>query len=130
MTHWAEIYIGEPWVSRTHDCWAFTRRVWREQYGLEISPIDVDSCNRMAAMRAFVGHEERAHWHNVATPQEGDAVLLSQSKHPSHVGVWVDADGGGVLHCIEGAGVVFQTVASMRAAGWHGMEFYRHKCRL
>ena len=127
MTHWAVEYIGDPWVAGEHDCWAFVRRVWREQFGIEVPLIDVDACNRLACVRAFAGHEERANWHNVTTPQEGDAVLLSQSKHPSHVGVWIDADGGGVLHCVEGVGVVFQTVSSMRAAGWHGMEFYR-KC--
>lgn len=125
MTHWAADYIGEPWIAGTHDCWAFVRRVWRDHFNLEVPPVDVDACNKMACMRAFAGHEERASWHNVDTPREGDAVLLSQSKHPSHVGVWIDADGGGVLHCIEGTGVVFQTVGSMRAAGWHGMEFYR-----
>jgi cell wall-associated NlpC family hydrolase len=130
MTHWAVQYIGEPWVARDHDCWAFARRVWREQFGRDVPAVDVDACNRIACVRAFATHEERTHWHNVAEPQEGDAVLLSQSKHPSHVGVWIDADGGGVLHCVEGFGVVFQTVASMRAAGWHGMEFYRNKCTL
>lgn len=127
MSHWALQYIGEPWVAGEHDCWAFVRRIWRDHFGLDVPAVDVDACNRLACVRAFSGHAERASWHNVATPQEGDAVLLSQSKHPSHVGVWIDADGGGVLHCIEGTGVVFQTVSSLRAAGWHTLEFYR-KC--
>ena len=127
MTHWALRYIGDPWVAQEHDCWAFARRVWREQFGMEVPAIDVDACNMLACVRAFSSHPEKARWYHVDTPKEGDAVLLSQSKHPSHVGVWIDADGGGVLHCIEGGGVVFQTVSSLRVSGWHTLEFYR-KC--
>ena len=127
MTHWALRYIGDPWVAQEHDCWAFARRVWREQFAMDVPAVDVDACNMLACVRAFSSHPEKANWYHVATPQEGDAVLLSQSKHPSHVGVWIDADGGGVLHCIEGGGVVFQTGSSLRVSGWHTLEFYR-KC--
>lgn len=125
MTHWALRYIGDPWISGEHDCWAFVRRVWREQFGLDVAAVDVDACNRLACMRAFSGHDERSNWHNVDEPREGDAVLLAQGQHPSHVGVWVDVDGGGVLHCAEGMGVMFQTVSSLKTAGWHCKEFYR-----
>lgn len=126
--HWAAEYIGDPWVAGEHDCWAFSRRVWREKFGMDVPAVDVDACNRLACVRAFDGHEEKASWYHVDTPQEGDAVLLAQSRHPSHVGVWVDADGGGVLHCVEGIGVVFQTISSLKVAGWHGLEFYR-RCK-
>lgn len=125
MNHWATQYIGQPWIAGEHDCWAFARRVWREQFGIDVPTVDVDACNRLACVRAFSGHEELSNWHNVDTPQEGDAVLLSQSKHPSHVGVWVNADGGGVLHCVQGIGVVFQRSASLAMFGWSHTEFYR-----
>jgi cell wall-associated NlpC family hydrolase len=127
VTHWAAKYIGEPWVAGSHDCWAFARRVWLEQFGMAVPAVDVDANNRLACVRAFEGHPIRSDWYDVEIPKEGDAVLLSQSRHPSHVGIWIDADGGGVLHCVEGRGVIFQTVASLRVAGWREPEFYR-KC--
>ena len=37
------------------------------------------------------------------------------------------ADGGGVLHCAQGSGVVFQTLHSLKATGWAGVLFYRLK---
>lgn len=52
--------------------------------------------------------------------------LAAHARHPSHVGVWVDVDGGGVLHCINGAGVVFQPIKALKAGGWGHLEFYRH----
>ena len=106
MMHWAFDYIGQPWVAGDHDCRGFFRR------GLA------------GGRRQFAG--ERANWVPVARPQEGDAVLLAHARHPSHVGLWVDADHGGVLHCVQGAGVVFQSLKSLKAMGWNHLEFYRH----
>jgi cell wall-associated NlpC family hydrolase len=125
-THWAETYIGEPWVAGEHDCWAFARRVWRERFGVEVPAVDVDACNRMACVKAFAGAEpERANWLPVMLPEEGDAVLIGKSERPSHVGVWVDADCGGVLHCVQGAGVVFNSTTSLYIGGWRILGFYR-----
>ncbi|MGL6245652.1 NlpC/P60 family protein [Pseudomonas sp.] len=126
MTHWAFAYIGQPWVSESHDCWGFFRRVQRERFGREIPPFDVDAFNRLACARAVAGNPERANWRPVAVPAEGDAVLLAHARHPSHVGLWVAVDGGGVLHCVNGPGVVFQSVKMLKASGWGHLEFYRH----
>jgi hypothetical protein len=41
------------------------------------------------------------------------------------VGVWLDVDGGGVLHCAEGAGVVFQRSDAIKLNGWAVEGFYR-----
>lgn len=126
FTHWAVDYIGEPWIAGEHDCWGFFRRVQSERYGRAVPPFDVDAFNRFACARAVRDNPERSHWLRVTAPQEGDAVLLAHARHPSHVGVWIDADGGGVLHCLEGDGVVFQTRKSLTACGWSHLEFYRH----
>ena len=45
MTHWAIRYIGDEWVTREHDCWGFVRRVYREQFGIAVPAVDVDSLN-------------------------------------------------------------------------------------
>eukprot|EP01036_Dinobryon_divergens_P017800 gene17800-24206_t len=34
---------------------------------------------------------------------------MRQSRFCVHVGVWLAADGGGVLHCVQDSGVVFQS---------------------
>lgn len=125
MTHWATDYIGLPWVAQEHDCWAFFRKVQREQFGIEVPAFDADALDRMACARAVAGNPERNKWTRVETPQEGDAVLMARAKYPSHVGIWIAADGGGVLHCMQGAGVVFQGLGKLKLSGWGHVVFYR-----
>lgn len=124
--HWAFDYIGQPWVAGTHDCWGFFRRVQAERFGRVLPAIEPDSYRSLHCARAFAGNPERDHWQPTATPAEGDAVLLAHARHPSHVGLWIEVDGGGVLHCLQRAGVVFQTVKSLKAQGWGHLEYYRH----
>lgn len=124
--HWAFDYIGQPWVRHEHDCWQFFRRVQLERFGRALPEIPMETYRRGACQALLECHAERAQWRPVDRPQEGDAVLLSHARHPSHVGLWVDVDGGGVLHCVGGSGVVFQTVKSLKATSWGHMEFYRH----
>jgi cell wall-associated NlpC family hydrolase len=125
MTHWANDYIGDPWIAGEHDCWAFVRRVWREQFHIEVPPVDVDACSRMACARAFDHHDEKANWSQILKPNEGDAALIGKSARASHVGMYVDANGGAILHCVQGFGVVCQDVPSLKAAGWHVLGYYR-----
>ncbi len=61
----------------------------------------------------------------VVQPQEGDAVLLRQFRHPVHVGVWLVVDGGGVLHAVKDAGVVYQKLLELLLHGWQVEGFYR-----
>ena len=79
----------------------------------------------VAMGRTFRDHPERRRWAKVEMPQEGDCVLLRRSRHPIHVGVWLDVDDGGVLHCAEDCGVVFQRPDALRLNGWAVEGFYR-----
>jgi len=92
--------------------------------------IPVDATNLRAVLKGFQSHPERERWEVVAHPHdrfEGDAVLMRQSRYPVHVGVWLGADGGGVLHCMQGAGVVFQRIEHLRLHGWQVEGIYRFK---
>lgn len=126
MEHWAVKYIGKPWERVEHNCWTFFRIVQHEQFGRDIPDYAFDASNRRNSAQAVSANPERSNWEKVETPKEGDAVLLAHARFPSHVGVWVDADGGGVLHCVNGPGVVFQSVTILKASGWGHLEFYRY----
>lgn len=123
--HWATQYIGQPYVPQTNDCWAFCRRVWAEQFGLVVPVVTVNGSNLRAITRAFSYHEERALWQPVDVPVEGDAVLLAHTRFPSHVGIWIEVDGGGVLHCQDPLGVIFSRRDALARAGWSRLQFYR-----
>jgi len=140
--HWAETYIGIPWSATgegpargedggtpdreawSYHCWAFVRHIQKQHFGRALpgipNPEDV-----LAIARGFRDHPERQRWKLVKEPAEGDCVLMRQARYPIHVGVWLDVDDGGVLHCSQEAGVAFQTLTSLALNGWSVEGFYR-----
>ena len=124
--------IGLPWVAgargpEAYDCWGLFLAVQRQHFGRDLPEIPVDALNLRAVLDAFTAHPERQRWQLVSAAEEGDAVLMRQSRYPIHIGVWLDIDGGGVLHAVRHAGVVFQTLAALEAHGWRIEGHYRFK---
>ena len=124
VENWPERYIGDEWINGKHDCWAFCRRVWAEVFSLVVPVIDLDALNMLDVMRALRNDGEREKWASVLNPTEGCAVLMSQSNRPSHVGVWTEIDGGGVVHCVKGIGVIFSSVSALSVMGYRILVFY------
>ena len=125
--HWASQYIGLPWVAGSSDCWSFARSVWREHFGWDVATVDVDAASRLQSLKAFDAHPEYEHWQMVEQPQKGDACLMGKSDRPSHIGVYLAADGGGVLHSLETAGVVFTPVAALPSVGLRVLSWHRRR---
>lgn len=126
---WAARHIGIPWEAGAqgpdaYDCWAFFRMVQREHFGRQVPVIlapDYDDPTALAGL--FRSHEENGRWQPVTDkPRHGDAVIIHK---PLHVGIWLDADGGGVLHCVRGAGVIFTHDAAWRVSGFGRREVRR-----
>lgn len=125
--HWSSAWLGQEWHPLENDCWMFARRVWARQFGIEVPELGVDAGNLRVVLAACSGHAELAGWEPVATPIEGDGVLLGKGRLASHVGVWVDANGGAVLHCQQGAGSILSSRAMLDMTGWKKLVFYRRK---
>ena len=130
MTHWAENYIGIPWAADgegpdSFHCWSFVCHVQQRHFGRELPSIPYPE-DLLAIARDFRDHPERKRWDIAQDPKEGDCVLMRQARYPIHVGVWLNVDGGGVLHCAQEAGVAFQNLASLSANGWRVEGYYRY----
>ena len=134
MTHWAIPYIGRPWVfgaegPESFDCWGFVRFVQREHFAISMPVIGYAQDWRETA-HLLKEHEEFGHWNRVDVPEEGDVVLMARSRLPIHIGVWIKANQTeGVLHCLQGAGVLFQPGKALSSSGWGCLQFYRHKSK-
>jgi len=129
MSHWAEQYIGLPWsgVGEGPDafhCWAFVCLV-QERHFQRMLPVIPNPEDLFAIARDFRDHPERRRWDRVDVPIEGDCVLMRQARYPIHVGIWLDVDGGGVVHCSQEAGVAFQKVSALATNGWRIEGYYR-----
>ncbi|WP_374335543.1 NlpC/P60 family protein [Methyloversatilis sp.] len=129
---WASQYIGRPWEKFSEgpdafNCWTFFRYVQKHHFGRDLPAFEeVDALNLRQVIKKFSANEEQHRWVGTSTPVDGDAVLMSHGRHPTHVGLWLSVDGGGVLHCIQGEGVVFSSIESLKTGGWAKMEFYKY----
>jgi cell wall-associated NlpC family hydrolase len=127
--HWAAAYVGLGWEKgaegpRTYDCWALVRHVQRVHFGRELPVIDLDALDLAAVEGILAGGEGERRWLRATHAAEGDGVIISQGRD-LHVGVWVDVDGGRVLHSVQGWGVVCTDLIGMRRAGMGRVRFYR-----
>lgn len=128
IEHWAADYIGAPWVYGQSDCWHFARRVWRERFGIRVPPVIEDAGAPLKSRRAIRDSGEARDWTQVRDPQEGDGVLMAKGSRPCHVGIWVVFDPlgpGGILHSVEGAGVIYTDQAAVARLGYRIIGFYR-----
>lgn len=127
--HWALQYLGKPYQRgaqgpHAYDCWGLVRAVQSSLFGRDLPEVDVTSANMRGVVREFMTHVEHGRWAVVDQPAEGDCVELGEGRHPCHIGVWVEVDGGGVLHAVEGKGVVFSH-RHVIAADWPLMLVWR-----
>ena len=122
-------YIGIPWQAgaqgpEAFDCMAFFRHVQKEQFSIDVPSIiapDYEDAHALADLMA--DHPERQKWLRIDKPEHGCAVIIHR---PMHIGTWLDVDGGGVLHCARGAGVIFTSDSAWPMSGFGRKEFFRH----
>ena len=124
-SHWAESYIGRPYVEGRHDCADFVAAVMRERFGRELAL----PAHGAARSRAPSGANTRA-WdrqiaalkgvyaRRTATPREGDGVLMAAAarRHSlgHHIGIWCAVGGEPyVLHCLKGVGSILHPIRDL-----------------
>ena len=119
-------YLGLPWVEGRRDCWLFFREIQEKHYGRIVPIVDVDVMDIRDVIHK-VDAEKKAHWEQIGKPEDGCAVLMSRNRYPVHIGMWLDIDGGKVLHCAQGMGVVFQNRQALKFDGWTGISYWKYK---
>ncbi len=136
--HWAEAWLGRPWVAGEHDCADFVVEVLREQFGRALDmPVHAQSVRgwdrQIAALReeyaVRVAPEARG---TMGTPRDGDGVLMhargARRLRRYHLGLWADVGGAAhVLHCHAGAGSILHPIRdlNLRALALEGIYRWR-----
>lgn len=119
--------IGKPWRSGAQgedafDCWGLVRFIYKKLYAITLPVVCTDAHNFRKVCKSF---EENVATKNlfteVQTPQRGDVILMHTNKHASHCGVYI-ADG--VLHAVQGSGVVFSSISYIKCL-YKGVCFFR-----
>lgn len=129
--HWAAAYIGKPWAPdgfgpEVFSCWGLIRWIYRERYDIDLPefPIITDPFEIARAMR----HQQNiGDWFPIAKPLDGCVVGMSSHQSFHHVGLYIEADGGMVLHACEGKGTICQSIHNLPAHGWNRVAYYLHR---
>ena len=128
--HWASNYIGLPWRRgadgpEAFDCWGLVVFVQGRHFNT-IMPHISDREFSLRQIAAAVKTHDYA-WERTNTPLEGDIVLMARRSVYAHIGVWVNANTGGILHCAERAGVIFSKLNTLSLQGWGSVTIYHRK---
>jgi hypothetical protein len=59
-------------------------------------------------------------------PAHGDLVTMAHHQHPSHIGVYLGIDRGGILHSTRKEGVSFDALSTLMLKGFARLKFYRY----
>ena len=114
MRHWAAPLIGKRWrLGATgpdeFDCWGLVQHVFKIRHGFEMPYIEHQTRENFTNIRIAA---KAGGWRTVDAPPQNDDIVMMRSVSKLHCGVVVSALSGlGVLHCIDGAGVVWEKYA-------------------
>lgn len=120
--------IGLPWRSGAagpdaYDCWGLAQAVQQKLFLRQLPDIKINAEDVRTVMREIATTRARDSWERVDAPGHGRIVEMSSGRHPYHVGVYLDVDGGGILHSQNPAGVCFDRIAALEAAGWRRFAY-------
>lgn len=106
------------------DCWGLCRFVQAHLFGRELAAVEAWPDDEMQLAGFVASHIERKKWHRIETPQHGAIVEMAHHLMPWHVGVFLNVDGGGVLHARQRMGVVFEPVLRLQRGGFREVNFH------
>lgn len=128
--------IGKPYRLNAKgpnefDCWSCVCHVRREVFGDGLPDIEVPSdASLLWLAHEFKGNDERKNWRQVIQHgvtfkpgEDGSLVLMSRASQAVHIGIWLAIERG-ILHAVEGDGIIFQDHLTLKASGWGNLRYF------
>lgn len=106
--------IGQPYRPDFR-CWDLVRYVSRVVFNRPLPEVPDEVQGRFQIARAFRTSPERARWKISAVPKAGAIVLVGAAMRETHAGIYLNIDGGGVLHTEERTGIVLEPFSELEA---------------
>lgn len=106
------------------NCWGLLYYVQKNYFNtsMPIAPIgDPEGCRKL-----YENNMHNGRWAVIQIPEHGCGALLRGGEEP-HVGIYLDLDGGGILHAMEGEGVIWTPLNRLRALNFGRTSYYRLK---
>ena len=132
MMHWAAQYVGKKHEiggrgPDVFDCWGLLWWIYKHQFHIDVPTLPgVSSGSALSIHREMCKHIRHVDWYLIHQPEDGCAVAMSQSHAYHHVGIYLEADGGKILHCWDNNNVVADTLRQLKLKGLKTIHFYKH----
>lgn len=131
MTHWAAKYIGIPYARGArgpyqYDCWGIIQLIYSNEKGISLPEMPGISAEDLRAIHNCILEESKHDWQETAIPKEGCVVVMGSQVVMHHVGIWIDCDGGKVLHNRAGQNTIAESIRRIRLKGMKRIKFYQH----
>ncbi len=131
MAHWAEAYVGRPYMESRFDCADLVVEVLRERFGRVITlPAHAAGVRAWDAQIAALKGGFARPLGPGEPPREGDGVLMRMTGRRRatghHIGVWCEAAGAPhVLHCLKHIGACLHPLHGLDRHGLETVGVYR-----
>lgn len=120
--HWAVKYVGKPYMvgaagPNEFDCWGLVWWIQSHEFGAELPRFPVEEYPEPGTVdplwdsRVSSAKAQLVNWIETTTPVEGDIVLMNNGHH---VGVYLEADGGLILHTRQSSSAIAQPLSVLR----------------
>ena len=112
--------------SKGLDCWTATRLIQEKCFGRVLPRIAIQSADPRSYIKAVLEGEALLNWQRIETPVHGCIVELVRGTVPNHVGTYFEIPEfkvHGLVHCLNGAGMVFDPIMTLHAAGWRRFTY-------
>jgi len=138
-TSWIAEYMTTPYVAGGRElgvglnCWGLIVCVYRDQLGIELPSYIIGDADLAAATVNGVTDCDMvllgggSGWSLVDDPKTFDMVMMTKSSTCHHVGLYLDIDGGCILHACEGIGGIVQRVSNIHPTTWKKLTYHRYE---
>lgn len=101
----------------TFDCYSFCQLAQKELFDRQMDDIYLGD-NLKSWIKAAIKYREQFGMLQLESPVHGCFIEMTHSNRPYHVGIWLDINGGAVMHFTKYAGFQFQTFTELKLSGW------------
>lgn len=135
--HWAFQYLDKKWVKGgrgpdSFDCWGLVYWIYKTHLNQEL-PLypTIDASDLVKVTEKITEYSTLPDWIPLDKPQ--DLCIVAMSKNIDtlhHVGLFLDIDGGLILHATPNAFVIAQTERDLVKWGYRRIEYYHYKDKI
>lgn len=131
---WVQPLLGLKWKIGArgpfeYDCWGLLWHVYRTRLNIELPEYPgMNTANVWEVARKIEGVIiSDMDWKQIKSPIHLCAVAMSSGRVLHHVGVWLDIDGGLVLHSRDSGAITAQSLRGLSSIGIQRIIYYKHK---